>query len=83
MKVSTLSMTRSLRRARVLALNRRARAAHLRTMRETPAGARSLRIIHTAAVRPCPACGRPYDPSILTPPHVAAGVACACCHAYA
>lgn len=30
-------------------------------------------------IRPCPACGRPYDTSFIPPPRVPIGISCACC----
>lgn len=32
-----------------------------------------------AALPPCPACGRPHDPSRIPPPRVPLTIRCACC----
>jgi hypothetical protein len=80
MKLTTRVLMRSLKRAAVKAGGSRTeRARHLLALRAIRGGRESLRQIHLASVRPCPACGRPHDVTRIPPPRVPLGIRCACC----
>lgn len=83
MKLTTRVLMRSLKETAAKfypsAPERAERAAKLRALRLIRGGPASVRDIHLSSVRPCPACGRPYDTRRIPPPRVPLDIRCACC----
>lgn len=88
MKKTTRLIMLALARGRMGdARTRPERAAFLRSLRDIRGGRAALRDTYLTnrnrpapdRRRPCPACGRAYEPSLIPPPRVPLDIRCACC----